>query len=341
MSIIAAIAIGASVFLAAVFAYSGGSKLLDGSAFERTLREVLPRGSSDRLAPTLRIALPLAELCIAAGLLTPLSGIAAAVAAALLLVFSIVALLPREKPIDCACFGKNSSAPLGAGTAARNAGLIAVSLAALAGAPGGIWQAARAATAGHLLLIAVGTAAGLLIAWQTMQLSTLRRRFDGELALLRESQARLARTLSGGTPGERPIPSAQAQRTDGTWMDLTEVVANGPQLMLFALEDCPVCHLFAELVPSWRERLGDSVEVSIAYKGRLARARQEYPGEDVVVFDGASDDVFAALGIAAFPAVLLLGGNGLVATDPIHADVQVDSLIDELVDVSQRGPRRS
>src|SRR5687768_8436502 len=91
--------------VAAVFAVAGLAKLLDLPGTRRSIAEF---GTPARAVRAVSVALPVAELGIAAGLMFPQSARLSAVPAlALLLLFcaAVVRALARGSAPDCNCFG--------------------------------------------------------------------------------------------------------------------------------------------------------------------------------------------------------------------------------------------
>ena len=134
------------LLLAVVFATAAAGKLLDRSGSRRALAAF---GVPVRLTGAGALALPLAELAIAAALVFPSSARWGALAALVLLLAFLVgianALAHRRAP-DCHCFGQLHSAPAGAGTLARNAALAVLAAILVWRGPGpaiDAWLAAR------------------------------------------------------------------------------------------------------------------------------------------------------------------------------------------------------
>lgn len=121
----------ARVALAAVFAVAGAAKLADRAGSREALSGF---GVPARLVAPLAVALPLAELALAAALLPAATAPYAAVAAVALTVVFLLAILRAlraGRAPDCHCFGQLHSAPAGRGTMLRN-GLLAALAAAVA-----------------------------------------------------------------------------------------------------------------------------------------------------------------------------------------------------------------
>jgi uncharacterized membrane protein YphA (DoxX/SURF4 family) len=112
--------------LAALFATAAIHKMRDPDAFLRTFSEyeILPR----RLTAPSAIALVMAELSISVGLLIPLGGYAAELAAVSLLSIYTLAiglnLLRGRRDIDCGCLGPANRQPLSGWLLLRNGLLV-------------------------------------------------------------------------------------------------------------------------------------------------------------------------------------------------------------------------
>jgi thiol-disulfide isomerase/thioredoxin/uncharacterized membrane protein YphA (DoxX/SURF4 family) len=122
----------ARLALAAVFALAAGAKVLDPAGTRRALGEF---GVRARAARVLAWVVPAVEGLAAAGLLiNPTALVAAALAAALMLAFSVAIgrILRDGRRPDCNCFGQLQSTPIGWRVLARNAlvGLAAIFVAA-------------------------------------------------------------------------------------------------------------------------------------------------------------------------------------------------------------------
>src|SRR5882672_10993866 len=108
------------VALSAVFGAAGVTKLFDQPGTRDAAKNF---GVAESLAPAFAMALPIAELAIAAGLLFANTTLASAIAGVLLLGAFVVAIgvnLARGRTHDCHCFGQLYSRPLGWPTLVRN-----------------------------------------------------------------------------------------------------------------------------------------------------------------------------------------------------------------------------
>ena len=171
--------LGARMVLAAVLLAAALGKLSDLAGARRALTDFgVPPGIARVAGPVL----PAAELAVAVGLVVPGAARWAALAAAgLLLVFCAGigrALVRGDRP-DCHCFGRAHSRPVGLGTLARGALLVALAaFVAVAGwdDPGASPTAwADGLTAGEiaavvaLVVLALGTALHVLFSYQLLK----------------------------------------------------------------------------------------------------------------------------------------------------------------------------
>jgi uncharacterized membrane protein YphA (DoxX/SURF4 family) len=125
---VSTIALIASLLVGAAFVVAGGSKLAAGEAWPAQARELG--------APSVAIpAVPWAELCVGAALVSGLARPFAAVAA-LVVLFAFTALiglrLAQGRRPACACFGAWSATPIGPMHLVRNGALIVLAVVALA-----------------------------------------------------------------------------------------------------------------------------------------------------------------------------------------------------------------
>jgi methylamine utilization protein MauE len=123
---VSAVVLVARLLLAAVFAVAAVGKLARREQTEETLGKF---GVGAGLRSPLAIALPLAELAIAVGLLPAVSAPWAGVAAFLLLsafTVGVARILRGEEEVECNCFGSLAPSRVSGWTLARNAGLLVI-----------------------------------------------------------------------------------------------------------------------------------------------------------------------------------------------------------------------
>lgn len=207
----------ARIFLVLVFAVAGAAKLADRAGAQQAVREF---GVPESLAPLAGLLLPLAELAVAAALLSGAFTWPGALGAlALLALFSgaIALSLARGRTPDCHCFGEVHSAPISGWTLARNAMFGLAALFLVLQGPGGIMANAADAflaldtteqvvlVEGVVLLAAFGAMArlrGQMLA-QREEMQARLERIEGRLA---------ARAVSPTSAREKaePLPAGVA-----------------------------------------------------------------------------------------------------------------------------------
>jgi hypothetical protein len=151
-----ALALGCRIVLAAVLAFAAVAKIADRRALPERLRAMaIPPPWDARLA----IALPVAELAVAVGLVVfSNSSVPALLAILLLGCFTLFLLESVRRAIPCPCFGavRTASAPTAAGAILRNGFLIALAVIATGSADG----AQAGATA---LVVVIGAAVAAVV----------------------------------------------------------------------------------------------------------------------------------------------------------------------------------
>lgn len=315
----------ARVALAAVFAAAGYFKLADRTGTRQTLSELrVPF----RLTGALAVAIPLAELAVAAALVPNSTAHWGALGAlALLVVFSLgiaFALLHDRRP-DCSCFGSLHSTPLGWGTVARNVGFAGVAAVVLwhpasLGEPSGT---AMLATAAALLVVAL-----LLQAWFSWQLFGQHGRLIARIEEL-EQQAAPATPNWGLEQGE-PAPALELPGLDGEPRSLDDLLASGrPLALVFTDPDCGACdQLIPELARLQRERAED-FEIALVSRGTAAENRakvERTPLDNVLLQDDR--EIAMAYRVGAVPTALIVGADGRIASGLATGSSEIERLLD-------------
>jgi thiol-disulfide isomerase/thioredoxin len=326
LSVIAALGLAARVVLFAVFALAGVTKLADRAG---TARAAAAFGAPRRLASPLAIAIPVAELAVAALILPAATAVAGAAGAlALLAVFStaIAISLAHGRSIDCHCFGSTHSAPISAKTLARNAGLAAVAAIAFAasltvsplsavawvGQLHGAELVAGAATTAAVVILVGATLASLslLRAYGRLlrRVDELERQLNG--VLYPDGYEEAAPQL-GLQPGS-PAPLAGVVDLDGH-----PVAPAEPRraVLVFTSPQCGPCRELLPDVGRWQRTYAGRLTFAVAVDGTAddARAeRRDHGLEQVIVDDGAAlADAFQA---HATPTAVLVDHDGSVAS---------------------------
>jgi thiol-disulfide isomerase/thioredoxin len=302
LSVIAALGLAARVVLFAVFALAGVTKLADRAG---TARAAAAFGAPRRLAGPLAIAIPVAELAVAALVLPAATAVAgAAGAVALLAAFSsaIAITLAQGRSIDCHCFGSARSAPISAKTLARNAGLAAVAAIAFA-ASLAVSPLSAVAWIGRLegaVLVAVAatTLAVAILVGASLAFLSLLRSYGNVLVRLERVERALASagvSLSEPKPGRGgAVPSANGR----------------PQLLVFTSSDCTPCRALGPQLDRWR----------VEYADRLT----------ITPVDVADEGpTYEAFGTPGTPSAVLIRPDGNIAGPPVHGHDAIERLVEQ------------
>jgi protein-disulfide isomerase len=250
------------IALSVVFGIAGVTKLLDPSGTREAVKNF---GAPDSLAPALSIALPLAELAIAVGLLFTTSFKLSSLGALVLLAAFVLAIsvnLARGRTHDCHCFGQIYSRPLGWPTLVRNvvfalgAGVVWWSAtdaaAANASIPGTLVQLSPAQWLS--LLVAVAVVIAVLIYLQRQQ-----KRSPAEVA-----------TAARGLPIDSAAPPFELTAYAGGTRSLAQLLEHGkPVLLIFTNPNCGPCVvLFAE-IKEWQQSHSDQLTIALISFGTI------------------------------------------------------------------------
>jgi thiol-disulfide isomerase/thioredoxin len=343
----------ARLLLAAVFAVAGAAKLADRSGTRRALRAF---GVPAQLVGTAAIALPLAELTVAALLLPSSTAVAGALGAlALLAVFTtaIVINLLRGRAPECRCFGQLHATPTSWRTVGRNTGLLALAVVALAGAVAAepasavVWIAglgagelvAAAAAGLGLALLAVGALALVKLVGSYGHVLTRLERLEAALvAAGLQVDAEDVAARVGREPGTE-APWFLATTPAGTGVSRDDLLEPGlPVLLLFTSPHCGPC---AELLPDaarWQEAHAGELTVAFASAGAAqavdAEAAEFGLGRVLVDEDATVAASFEAPGT---PAAVLIGADGTIASWVATGRDEIAALVERATTASDHG----
>jgi hypothetical protein len=321
----------ARLLLAAVFALAAAAKLSRRGETESTLDAF---GVLAGLRRPVAVALPLAELAVAAALLFPGTAPFAGVAAFLLLLtFSaaVARTLARGEQVDCNCFGSLGPSQISRWTLVRNLAFL-VPAAVVAGAgwsdPGAsavAWIGGLDATAavGALAAVALAVAVlGFALAWQLMrQNGRLLERLDA----LEQS--------GGGAPQTKigePMPSFVLPDLEGRPVALAELLAGGRGLLLLFTD--PGCHACDPLLPEIGRRQRDSgldprpVLISRG-DAEANRAKVGEHGIGLVLLQEGFD-LPRSVGVAGMPGAIAVDSQGRITSPPTIGTEPVRELLE-------------
>jgi uncharacterized membrane protein YphA (DoxX/SURF4 family)/peroxiredoxin len=303
--------------LAAVFAVAAVSKLRDLDRFRALLDGLgvpAPRAAA--------LAVPAAELAVAAALVPAASARSAASAAgALLLLFSaaLLRLLRRGEPADCNCFGARRATPVRPRALARNVALLAAAVAVAARGGGRALPTEWLGVPAALALVASLVAAQAVFSWQ----------------LFAQNGRLLARVASLEGGGDEPrgldvgaeAPPFVVADLDGRPTTLDDVL--DPRLgvlLVFSDPGCAHCTPLLPAVAAAQSRRGIPVEMISAGDVSLNRARAEEHGLGrVLLQDGF--EVSERYRFYGAPAAVLVGADGRIAAGPAEGRRAVSELL--------------
>lgn len=259
--------------LVASFTLAGVSKLADQRASRRTLAELHVPSA---IAGALALAIPLAELVVAATLgLSATTRWGAVGAAGLLAVFTVgiaYALLRGRRP-DCRCFGAVHSSPLGWHLVLRN-----MALTGLAGLV--LWDP-------QFELGVLGAVALAVFAAQSWLCYRLLHQNGRVLGRLAELEASPEPALASGTPA----PAFVLDDGAGGSVPLASLLARGrPVLLVFVKSGCAPCEALLPSVAAWQRR-SDALTVAVV----------------------GDDHLDVQYGIHATPSAVVIGADGHIA----------------------------
>ncbi|HEV7475593.1 MAG TPA: MauE/DoxX family redox-associated membrane protein [Pyrinomonadaceae bacterium] len=248
------------IALSAVFGAAGVTKLLDQPGTREAARNF---GAPASLAPALSIALPVAELAIAAGLLfvgtTPVSALAALFVLSLFIA-AIAVNLAQGRTHDCHCFGQLYSRPLGWPTLVRN---LIFALGA-----GIVLRQSQTATTAAI----VPTLAEL----NFVQLSLLLAVAIGTVAVIFYLQRR--HRLEAAKPAAKPAglaleavaPDFELNAYAGGRTSLRELLAYGkPLLLIFTNPTCGPCVILFEEIKEWQQSHSEQLTIALISFGTI------------------------------------------------------------------------
>jgi uncharacterized membrane protein YphA (DoxX/SURF4 family)/thiol-disulfide isomerase/thioredoxin len=322
----------ARLLLAGVFIVAGVGKLADLPGFRDTLRGFRV---GERLARVGAVALPIAELAMAAALLAqPLAIWGAAAALLLLLAFTgaIVNALARGDAPDCGCFGTLQSAAVGRRQVIRNAVLAALAVFVATAGPGPA-IVEHGASAAIALLLGAATCALLALALQLW-------RERGGLREQLTAARRIAAAVPPGLGVGAPAPSFSVRGANGDPVTLDDLRARGrPVALVFCAQGCGPCSALAPELPRWQAALAGTLTIGLVgvdtylrYEeaaGPTGATVQEVYDRDPVLAEEADElnGVLAAYRLTATPSAVLVTPEGTIASATVDGRLAIEALI--------------
>lgn len=271
-------------------------------------------------------------LALALALLGGVLGALAAVVAVLL--FGAYLLLVQRRraqapDASCACFGARR--PITGITIVRNVWFLALSVLSA----GVIWMTPPLGGAFAVLAGDWGWAVALAAAALTTGLILWQPAEPAESAIDAGIPAVGSKARAGDRDAEEYVrtrtPAVPVTLADGRTVNLRDLAARGPMLLLAVKEDCGACTKVIEAVPRWRELLP---EVAVRFllwpaPGNSALTEIEEPQSlhDPYMY------VQGSIADWSTPAAVLIGADGYLAGGPVSGYDEVSAFIGDIYEV--------
>jgi thiol-disulfide isomerase/thioredoxin len=331
------------IVLAGVFLVAGVAKLLDREGTRAALQDF---GAPATLTGPLALALPLAELGVAALLIPTATAVAGAVGAlALLALFSaaIALSLARGHAPECHCFGQLHSAPAGWSTLARNGALAAVAglvLAASLAEPGtGTFEWAADLGGAEAVAVFLGLALVALLAVGAAAFLRLLRSYGRALVRIERLEAALGHELDdlpvlGREPGTAAPGFDLADARTGSTVSLGDLLQPRlPLLLVFASPGCGPCETLMPDLAGWQETHAERLRVAVLSNGTRDALRLESERHGLrnllIDLDGKLYDEYEANGT---PSAVLVAADATIASRPAAGPGAIAELVAGLLD---------
>lgn len=331
--------------LAAVFLTAGIAKLRDPAG---TRTAVVDFGAPRWAAAPLAVALPAAELAIAALLLFATTATWGAIDAIVLLVIFTAAVsiaLARGRAPDCHCFGQIGAKPASGRTLVRNGVLIAMAgVVAVAGwndpGPSAVgWIGDLDATGA--LALSLGAALALVVVTGGGIVTHILRSHGGLLLRIESLERSLAQAglrTEGpgldeapevGLPPGVPAPAFTLTSEQGEEVGLTELLAPGkPLLIVFTSPTCGPCGALMPTVEEWQRTYADTLTIAVASAADpdMAHHGAETMALDNLYFDPKME-AYTAFGAGGTPSAVLVAPDGTIASRVVPGAEWVERLV--------------
>lgn len=309
--------LAARLVLAAVFCAAGAAKLSDRTGTRATAAAF---GVPAPLAGSVALALPAAELLVAAALIPASSAALAGWAAlALLAVFAaaVAVSLARGRRPDCHCFGQLSAAPIGWRTLARNALLAAVAaFVAIGGWPDGGTSLGALGATPAATVAAIAALALAVVADTALVLLLLGRRRTGGNGAATAAVTAGAPAPPAGLPVGTAAPEFEVAGADGRPMTLAGLLAAGrPLLLVFSDPECGPCQSLLPDLATWQAEHAGRFTAALISRGSMAANAAE-AGRYGLAHLGVQRDreVAVAYAYAGTPSAVAVAAGGRIAS---------------------------
>lgn len=339
----------ARLVLFAVFAVAGVSKLTNMAGSRKMMTDF---GLSESLARPAGVALPIAELLVAALLLPVATAAWGAVGAFVLLVLFCLGIgynLARGRTPDCRCFGQLHAAPVGPRTLVRNAVLallaVPVAIRGLAGDPGSsaigwlgeVSLAGGFAILGGVILVAALVGVGWLLIHLLGQNGRLLVRLDAiEAALGGQGvldAAEAEEDADEGLPIGVPAPAFSLTGLHGETMTLDALRAAGkPVMLVFSDPNCGPCNAMMPDIGRWQRDHASALTTVVVTRGAAEanRAKATQNGLTHVLLQ-RDDEVADAYDTGGTPTGVIVRADGTIGSRAAPGADAIRKLVDRAV----------
>ncbi len=329
------------LFLFAVFAIAGISKLLDRPGSIKAMREF---GTPDEFAKTFAVALPFAEIVFAGCFLfTSMAWIGSIGALLLLLTFigGMIWQISQGKAPDCHCFGQIHSEPVGKKSLIRNIlfALLALVLVTQGRDPQGM---SLADTSSEMLQMAL---IFILLTLAVVLLSYVKKLSDQQTEILRQmgvlelasgESVPVERNDAGdpndGLPIGAPLPDFAIPDLNGRIVCFDELLGeNKPFLFLFVGATCDPCEAFLPEIREWEALLGEKLRFIFISHGDVEMTRKKFGNtvSSIVLVEKARE--FALTVNAKWtPTALFVDSDGNIASHIAAGDIAIRRLVEQV-----------
>lgn len=369
--------VAARLLLAAIFLLAGSTKVVDPAGSRKALRDF---GLPSALAGPMVLLLPLLEILIAAALIpneTAWFGACGALALLAFFVIGVTAAMVRGRKPDCHCFGQLHSEPVGWQTLVRNAVLAAVAGLVVAwgrqyaGSEPWAWIGRLEGIEFKVAVIAL-CAAGFVFLWAVGRARPGKAPVEPEIEAVEEEEAeapphRVAVSpskprpavvpvaaepdavtggpvpLDIGLPVGTPAPAFELPGITGERRSLKSLLAGGKDLVLiFTSPWCKSCEVVAGNLTRWKYEMSGLPNVVLVSRGSAKENLNKLKGFDASsILLQEKSEVAAAYDCSATPTAVLVGADGLIASQLVTGGLAIRQLLASSVKRGMPEPAKS
>lgn len=326
------------VLLAGIFALAGTTKLLDLTGAKKALQDF---GVPGGVALPGAVALSLAELAVAAFLLSVETSWYAAIAAVVLLGLFIVQMayqLAQGNAPDCHCFGQIYSEPVGKASLVRNFVFAAPAVALIVSGRG---TQGMALTDPRLdvMQLAFGVVIVGLLAAAVAQLRKVLKRQDEIMKRIElieavsHAEGHVHREDAGhpndGMPIGAVVGDIEAKGLDGGTITMADIRSGGqPVMFLYVSPSCRPCEALLPEVVAWQEELRGKVRFAAITSGSEKDNRAKFGDKFDVMLVQQGRELSDLIGAKWTPTAVLMGSDGRIASHAAAGDVAIRELVE-------------